>query len=108
MSHCDAPTITRKAGLANIETWVLVLGFVGQGVFASRFLVQWIVSESKGESVIPVAFWYLSLGGAALLLTYATLRRDPVFMLGQTTGAVVYVRNLILIRRTAKQAAPNA
>jgi lipid-A-disaccharide synthase-like uncharacterized protein len=87
--------------MGEIETWLLVLGLVGQGVFASRFLVQWIVSERKGESVIPVAFWYLSLGGAALLFTYAWLRRDPVFMLGQATGAVVYVRNLVLIRRRA-------
>ena len=89
--------------MAEIETGLLVLGLVGQGVFASRFLLQWIVSERKGESVIPVAFWYLSLGGAALLFTYAWLRRDPVFMLGQATGAIVYVRNLMLIRRKSKQ-----
>ena len=87
--------------MAEIETWLLVLGLVGQGVFASRFLVQWIVSERKGESVIPIAFWYLSLGGAALLFTYAFLRRDPVFMIGQATGSIVYVRNLVLIRRKA-------
>ena len=87
--------------MAEIETWLLVLGLVGQGVFASLFLVQWIVSERKGESVIPIAFWYLSLGGAALLVTYAFLRRDPVFMIGQATGSIVYVRNLVLIRRKA-------
>ena len=89
--------------MGEIETWLLVLGLVGQGVFASRFLLQWIVSERKGESVIPVAFWYLSLGDAALLFTYAWLRRDPVFMLGQATGAIVYVRNLVLIRRRAER-----
>ncbi|MEQ9400945.1 MAG: lipid-A-disaccharide synthase N-terminal domain-containing protein [Longimicrobiales bacterium] len=89
--------------MADIETGLLVLGLVGQGVFASRFLVQWIVSERRQESVIPVAFWYLSLGGAVLLFTYAWLRGDPVFMLGQATGSIVYVRNLILIRRKAKR-----
>ena len=87
--------------MAEIETGLLVLGLAGQGIFASRFLVQWIVSERKGESVIPVAFWYLSLGGAALLFTYAWLRGDPVFMIGQATGSIVYIRNLVLIRRKA-------
>lgn len=91
--------------MAEIETWLLVLGLIGQGVFASRFLVQWIVSERKGESVIPIAFWYLSLGGAALLFAYAFLRRDPVFMIGQATGSIVYVRNLVLIRRKKAQGA---
>ena len=90
--------------MAEIETGLLVLGFAGQALFASRFLIQWIVSERRGESVIPVAFWYLSLGGSALLLTYAILRKDPVFMLGQMTGSIVYVRNLVLIRRKARAA----
>jgi lipid-A-disaccharide synthase-like uncharacterized protein len=88
-----------------IERWLLVLGFIGQGVFAGRFLVQWIVSERRGESVIPLAFWYLSLAGAALLFTYATLRKDPVFMVGQASGSFVYIRNLILIRRPKAQVA---
>ena len=82
---------------------LLVLGFAGQALFASRFIVQWIASERRGESVIPVAFWYLSLGGALLLFTYATLRRDLVFMVGQSTGAFVYVRNLVLLRRTSHE-----
>ena len=88
--------------MTEIETGLLVLGFAGQALFASRFLVQWIVSERRGESVIPVAFWYLSIGGSILLFTYAVLRRDPVFMLGQATGSIVYVRNLVLIRRKAR------
>lgn len=87
--------------MADIELGLLILGLAGQGVFASRFLVQWIVSERRKESVIPVAFWYLSLVGSVLLFTYAWMRRDPVFMLGQATGSVVYIRNLILIRRKA-------
>lgn len=86
------------------DEWILVLGFAGQGLFASRFLVQWIASERRKESVIPLAFWYLSLGGAAVLFAYAFIRRDPVFMLGQATGTVVYLRNLALLRRTARTA----
>jgi lipid-A-disaccharide synthase-like uncharacterized protein len=76
--------------------WV-ILGLIGQGIFAARFLVQWIASEKKKESHIPLVFWYLSLGGAMILLAYAIYRRDPVFILGQATGFIVYIRNLMLI-----------
>ena len=82
----------------------LVVGFLGQALFGSRFLVQWIVSERKGESVVPLAFWYLSLGGASLLLAYAIWRQDPVFILGQSFGFLVYTRNLILIARRSRAA----
>lgn len=75
------------------------LGFVGQAMFFSRFLVQWIASERRRQSVVPTSFWWLSLGGAALLLAYAVYRLDPVFILGQTFGFVVYTRNLVLIGR---------
>lgn len=74
------------------------LGLFGQLLFSARFIVQWIASERKKRSVIPVSFWYFSLGGSALLLAYAVYRKDPVFILGQSAGAVVYVRNLWLIR----------
>lgn len=77
----------------------LVVGFVGQALFAGRFLVQWIVSERKGRSVVPIQFWFLSLAGSAILLVYAIYRLDPVFILGQAFGGVVYVRNLMLLRR---------
>ncbi len=83
------------------QLW-LAVGFVGQALFGSRFLVQWIVSERRGESVVPLAFWYLSLGGAALLLAYAIWRQDPVFILGQSFGFLVYTRNLILIARRSR------
>jgi lipid-A-disaccharide synthase-like uncharacterized protein len=83
------------------QIW-LVVGFLGQALFGSRFLVQWIVSERRGESVVPLAFWYLSLGGAALLLAYAIWRQDPVFILGQSFGFLVYTRNLVLIARRAR------
>lgn len=77
----------------------LVVGFVAQGLFCARFLVQWIASELKKRSVMPLAFWFLSLGGGLLLLTYAVHQRDPVFILGQGMGLIVYTRNLVLIRR---------
>ena len=76
-----------------------MLGLLGQVLFFSRFLVQWIASEKKGRSTIPLSFWYLSIGGGGLLLVYAIWRRDPVITLGQLVGLFVYVRNLMLIHR---------
>ncbi len=81
-----------------MNAW-LVIGFTGQLIFGSRFLIQWIFSEMKGESHIPVIFWYLSLGGGMILLVYSIHIGDPVFIVGQLTGVIVYVRNLILIYR---------
>jgi lipid-A-disaccharide synthase-like uncharacterized protein len=78
--------------------WIL-LGLAGQVVFSLRFLVQWIVSEREGRSVVPEAFWYLSIVGSMLLLVYALWRRDLVFTLGQSFGFVVYARNLVLRKR---------
>ena len=77
----------------------LVIGFLGQALFSARFIVQWIVSERRSESVIPVAFWVFSIFGGAFLLAYAIYRRDPVFILGQGAGMLVYARNLMLIRK---------
>ena len=79
------------------EAWWIGFGFAGQLIFGMRFVVQWIASERRKESYIPIHFWFLSLAGATILLTYAIYRRDPVFILGQTTGFIVYVRNLMLI-----------
>ncbi|HYN41237.1 MAG TPA: lipid-A-disaccharide synthase N-terminal domain-containing protein [Thermoanaerobaculia bacterium] len=81
-----------------VERLWVGLGLIGQLLFSARFIIQWIASERKKRSVIPVSFWYFSLGGSALLLAYAIYRKDPVFILGQSAGAVVYVRNLRLIR----------
>ncbi len=78
---------------------MLLVGLVGQGLFTARFLVQWIASERAGRSVIPLSFWFLSLGGSAVLLGYALYRRDPVFILGQSLGTVIYLRNLALVFR---------
>ena len=77
------------------------IGLAGQAVFFSRFVVQWIASEREGRSFVPLAFWWLSLVGSALLLAYAIHRRDAVFVLGQAFGWLVYARNLMLIRREA-------
>lgn len=82
-----------------MNTFWLVLGFVAQALFSARFLVQWVASERAGRSVMPVMFWHLSILGTVLLLAYAIYRRDPVFILGQSAGLLVYVRNLFLIRR---------
>lgn len=77
----------------------LAVGFAGQAMFASRFIIQWFKSELEGRSVIPLAFWYFSLGGGIVLLAYAIYKRDPVFIIGQASGLVVYSRNLYLIFR---------
>lgn len=86
-----------------IETIWLSVGFLGQAMFAGRFLVQWLASERKKESIVPIYFWYLSLGGGAALFAYATYKLDPVFMVGQASGLVVYTRNLMLIRKGKKK-----
>lgn len=78
-----------------LSLWML-LGVVGQALFSGRFLVQWIVSERHGRSVLPVAFWYFSLLGGTALLIYAIHQRDPVFIFGQAAGLIVYARNLYL------------
>ena len=83
--------------LTNIEIIFLVIGFTGQGLFASRFIFQWIYSEKKGESYIPLIFWYLSIFGGLGLLSYAIFRKDPVIIAGQSFGIFIYLRNLILI-----------
>ena len=80
----------------------LIIGFIGQVAFGARFVIQWIVSEKKGESTIPLVFWYCSIIGSIVLLSYAIYREDPVFILGQSLGSIIYIRNLILIDRKRK------
>lgn len=96
---------TRGFGRMTSSTVWLGIGLFGQVMFTSRFLVQWIVSERRGQSVVPLAFWYFSIFGGVTLLCYAVWRKDPVFILGQTTGLVVYTRNLILIARERRKVA---
>lgn len=80
------------------QVW-LGIGFLGQAFFSARFLVQWIASERARTSVVPRPFWFFSVGGGLTLLAYAIYRTDPVFILGQAAGLVVYSRNLYFIYR---------
>lgn len=80
-----------------VEFWWVIFGLFGQLLFMGRFLVQWIASEKAHKSVIPLAFWYFSIGGGVILFCYAVYRADPVFILGQSMGLFIYSRNLWLI-----------
>ncbi len=90
-------------GSSETTLWI-VIGFVGQALFSARFIVQWLASERAKRSLIPMAFWYFSLLGGVVLLSYAIHKRDPVFIVGQGAGLFVYLRNLYLIR-TGRQKA---
>jgi lipid-A-disaccharide synthase-like uncharacterized protein len=83
----------------------LGVGFLGQVCFSARFLVQWIASERRKESIVPNEFWYFSVGGGLVLLIYAIYRLDPVFILGQGAGLFVYARNLYFIHKRPSHAA---
>jgi lipid-A-disaccharide synthase-like uncharacterized protein len=79
------------------EQLMLIIGFAGQGLFAMRFIIQWLKSEGEGRSIIPLAFWYFSIGGGLVLFLYALWRQDPVIICGQGLGLFIYLRNLFLI-----------
>ncbi|HEX2652140.1 MAG TPA: lipid-A-disaccharide synthase N-terminal domain-containing protein [Xanthobacteraceae bacterium] len=83
--------------------WWVVLGFLAQALFSMRFLVQWIASERARKSVVPIAFWWFSIGGGFLLFLYALYRKDPVFIAGQGTGLFIYLRNLQFVFRERRQ-----
>ena len=85
--------------MSRVDYLWLTIGLIGQGIFSARFIVQWLVSEREKRSVIPRAFWYLSLLGGLTLLMYALYKSDPVFIIGQSTGVFIYSRNLYLIHR---------
>ncbi|MFO0890854.1 MAG: lipid-A-disaccharide synthase N-terminal domain-containing protein [Isosphaeraceae bacterium] len=93
--------------MSELNFW-LVTGFVGQTLFTARFVVQWLASERSRDAVVPVAFWWLSLLGGSILLSYAIANRDPVFMTGQAMGLCIYVRNLMLVSKAARRARPLA
>jgi lipid-A-disaccharide synthase-like uncharacterized protein len=84
-----------------MNLWIGI-GLFAQFLFFLRFFVQWIASEKKGESTIPVSFWYYSIIGSFLLLIYSIYRKDVVFIIGQSVGSFIYMRNLILIYRKGK------
>jgi lipid-A-disaccharide synthase-like uncharacterized protein len=86
------------------EFWWVIFGLGGQLLFTARFLVQWIASERAGRSTIPIMFWYFSLGGGVVLFAYAIHRGDPVFILGQSLGVFIYLRNLWLIYAERRRA----
>ena len=92
--------------VTNPEQLMIIVGFAGQGLFAMRFILQWLSSEKQAKSVIPVAFWYFSIGGGAVLLLYAIWRQDPVIICGQGLGLFIYLRNLYFIRRDRSKDAP--
>ncbi len=87
----------------NWNKFFLIWGFAAQAIFAARFIVQWIASEKEKRSVIPMAFWYLSLTGGVMLLIYAIYRKDPVFILGQASGLIVYIRNIVFRLREKRE-----
>ena len=83
--------------------WWAYIGIIAQALFTGRFVVQWLASEKAGRSVIPFSFWLLSIGGGVLLLVYALYRRDPVFILGQAFGVLIYLRNLTFVLRERRE-----
>ena len=83
--------------------WWAYIGIIAQALFTGRFVVQWLASEKAGRSVIPFSFWTLSIGGGLLLLVYALYRRDPVFILGQAFGVLIYLRNLTFVLRERRE-----
>ena len=87
-------------------SYIMILGFIGNALFSMRFLVQWLASERQGESVIPVSFWYWSITGSVIMCFYFIFRRDPVGILAYLPNSLIYIRNLMLIRK--RQFAPTA
>jgi lipid-A-disaccharide synthase-like uncharacterized protein len=87
-------------------SYLVVIGFTGQAVFGSRFVMQWLQSERLGRSVVPKLFWHLSIVGSLILLVYFVLRREPVGALGMLPNSLIYLRNLQLIRKAERNAAP--
>ena len=91
------------ATVTPVELWWLAVGFLAQLMFSMRFIVQWIASERAKQSIVPEMFWYFSVAGGAMLLAYAIYRVDPVFIIGQASGLLIYARNIQFIRRNKKR-----
>ncbi len=85
-----------------------MLGILGQLIFTGRMIVQWYVSEKLKRSVVPKVFWHMSLWGAAMVLIYGIVRREPIVIIGQAAGFVVYVRNLVLLSHRGHSASPSS
>ena len=93
------------SGYFTMNKIFLYIGLFGQLCFSMRFIIQWIYSEKAKKSVIPIAFWYFSLSGGIILLIYAIYHRDPVFIMGQAPGVIIYSRNIYLIHKNKKEEA---
>jgi lipid-A-disaccharide synthase-like uncharacterized protein len=93
--------------MPSTEAMWLTIGFLGQGIFFMRWVLQWLASERSAESRVPIGFWYMSLIGGLITLTYALHRKDPVFIAGQSVGTLVYLRNLMLIHNASGRARSN-
>ena len=89
----------------HLDFW-LIFGFVGQAMFTMRFIVQWVASERRKESVIPVAFWYFSMAGGLILLAYAIRQMDPVFIAAYLLNPIIYFRNLYFIYKKKGHSSP--
>jgi lipid-A-disaccharide synthase-like uncharacterized protein len=89
--------------VAKFDFW-LAFGLVAQLFFTARFLVQWIASERAGNSVVPMAFWFCSMGGGLMTLVYGIVKREPVIILGQSLATIIYVRNIMLIVKNRRRA----
>jgi len=89
-------------------SYLVILGLIGNLTFSMRFLVQWIASERRGESVIPVSFWYWSIGGSVIMCLYFIFKRDPVGILAYLPNSLIYIRNLMLIRKGGSPPPPPA
>ena len=90
-------------GISSVDLVWIVIGLTGQCLFMARFIVQWIYSEKHGKSIIPVSFWYLSLAGGLIVLAYGLHKLDPIIILGQLPGTIVYMRNLVLLKNNKAQ-----
>jgi lipid-A-disaccharide synthase-like uncharacterized protein len=84
--------------VAKFDFW-LAFGLIAQLFFTARFLVQWISSERAGQSVVPMAFWFFSMGGGLMTLVYGVVKREPIIILGQAMATVIYIRNIMLIMK---------
>jgi lipid-A-disaccharide synthase-like uncharacterized protein len=81
-------------------SYLVILGLIGNAIFSMRFLVQWLASERRGESVIPVSFWYWSIAGSIIMCLYFIFRRDPVGIIAYLPNSLIYIRNLVLIQKS--------
>lgn len=94
------------AGVSTTELIWLSVGFAAQAMFSMRFIIQWIASERARQSIVPETFWYFSFAGGLMLFIYAIYRMDPVFILGQGTGLLIYARNIHFIMQGKRQNRP--